>query len=68
MNLYYIFINIIFLNLLINDGNNEISIALLNLLKEKKNFTIIYNFIKHNLTYYLQLKLKKLVIILLKMN
>lgn len=57
--LLYIY-NIIFLNLLINDGNNEISIALLNLLKEKKkNFTIIYNFIKHNLTYYLQLKIKK---------
>ena len=33
--LLYIY-NIIFLNLLINDGNNEISIALLNLLKEKK--------------------------------
>ena len=56
--LLYIY-NIIFLNLLINDGNNEISIALLNLLKEKKNFTVIYNFIKHNLTYYLQLKIKK---------
>ena len=57
--LMYIY-NIIFLNLLINDGNNEISIALLNLLKEKKkNFTVIYNFIKHNLTYYLQLKIKK---------
>ena len=51
--------NIIFLNLLITD-NNEISLALLNLLKEKKkNFNAIYNFIKHNLTYCLQLKIKK---------
>ena len=52
--------NLIFLHLIGNDDANDIAVALIGLIKEKKHFNgNIYNFIINNLTYYLQMKVQK---------
>ena len=52
--------NLIFLLLLGNDDNAEVASLLLNLTKEKKNNSnILYDLINRNLSFYMQLKLKK---------
>ena len=52
--------NLIFLHLIGDEESNDIAAALIGLIKEKKQFDgNIYNFIIHNLTYYLQMKIQK---------
>jgi ATP-dependent Lon protease len=52
--------NLIFLLLLGNDDNAEVASLLLNLTKEKKNNSnILYDLINRNLSFYMQLKIKK---------
>lgn len=48
----------IFLHLILDDDSNDIGVALVGLIKEKKSFNgMLYNFILSNLTYYLKSKL-----------
>jgi endopeptidase La len=51
--------DIIFLLLLSNEDSNDIGSLLLSLIKEKKSSNNLYNILYNNLTYYLQVKVKK---------